>query len=113
MYKFDLGLITGIYTSEITNNLNGFRLYQNYPNPFNPTTTISFNLSKTSEVSLKIYNLLGEEVTTLLSASLLSGFQSVEWDGRDNNGHRVASGTYIYRLQAGGFTESRQMVFLK
>jgi photosystem II stability/assembly factor-like uncharacterized protein len=113
MYKFDLGLITGINTGEITNNPNGFRLYQNYPNPFNPTTTISFNLSKTSEVSLKIYNLLGEEVTTLLSASLLSGFQSVEWDGRDNNGHRVASGTYIYRLQAGGFTESRQMVFLK
>ena len=113
MYKLNLNLITGIKPGERTNTLNSFRLNQNYPNPFNPTTTISFNLFRPCEVSLKIFNLLGEEVATLLSASLLSGFQSVEWDGRDNNGNQVASGTYIYQLISPEFTKSRQMVFLK
>jgi hypothetical protein len=83
-------------------------LYQNYPNPFNPTTTIEFDLPKTSEVTLKVFNILGEEVATLLSASLLSGSHSVEWDASN-----LASGVYLYRLQAGDFIDTRKMVLMK
>ena len=113
MYKFDLNLITDIEEADITRAINTFQLKQNYPNPFNPTTTISFELPENREVSLQIYNLLGEEVKTLLSASLLAGSHHIEWNGTDNFGRRVASGTYIYRLQAGNFSKSRQMILLK
>ena len=88
--------------------LERFKLNQNYPNPFNPSTTIEFNLPKSSEVSLKVYNILGEEVATLLSASLLSGSHSVEWDVSN-----LASGVYLYRLQAGDYVETRKMVVMK
>ncbi|MBN2365365.1 MAG: T9SS type A sorting domain-containing protein [Calditrichaeota bacterium] len=85
-----------------------YQLYQNYPNPFNPTTTIQFDLPKTSEVTLKIFNVLGEEVTTLLSGSLLSGSHSVEWDASN-----LASGVYLYRLQAGDYVETRKMILMR
>ena len=83
-------------------------LLQNYPNPFNPSTTIEFDLPKTSEVILKIYNLLGEEIATLLSASLLSGSHSVNWDASN-----LASGVYLYRLQAGDYIETKKLILMK
>ena len=83
-------------------------LHQNYPNPFNPKTTIDFNLPKSSEVTLKIFNVLGEEVSTLLSASLFTGSHSVEWDASN-----LASGVYLYRLQAGNYVETRKMVLMR
>ncbi|MCK5454529.1 MAG: T9SS type A sorting domain-containing protein, partial [Calditrichia bacterium] len=79
-----------------------FQLFQNYPNPFNPSTTIEFELQKSSEVTLKIFNLLGEEIATLLSASLLSGSYSVDWSRPAG----VASGVYLYQLQAGDYVET-------
>jgi hypothetical protein len=85
-----------------------FQLAQNYPNPFNPITNIEFQIPKNEFVTLKIYNLLGEEVCTLLSASLLSGYQSVEFDASD-----FASGVYIYRLTAGNYTAVKKMLLLK
>jgi hypothetical protein len=85
-----------------------FSLKQNYPNPFNPRTTIAFDIPKTSQVTLKIYNILGEEVTTLLSASLLSGSYKYEWDASS-----LASGVYLYRLEAEKYVETRKMVLLK
>jgi hypothetical protein len=85
-----------------------FILDQNYPNPFNPSTTIEFDLSKTSEVTLKVFTILGEEVATLLSASLFSGSHSVEWDASN-----LASGVYLYRLQAGDYVETKKMVVMK
>ncbi len=69
--------------------------------------TIEFSLPKTSEVALKIFNILGEEVATLLSASLLSGSHAVEWDAS-----RFASGVYLYRLKAGDYIETRKMVLM-
>jgi hypothetical protein len=83
-------------------------LYQNYPNPFNPTTAIEFNLPRSSEVTLKIFNLLGEEVTTLLSAFLPAGSHVYEWDASD-----LASGIYLYRLQAGDYVETRKTVLTR
>jgi hypothetical protein len=83
-------------------------LFQNYPNPFNPTTTIEFNLSKNSEVTLKVFNILGEEMETLLSAFLLSGFYRQRWDASD-----LASGIYYCQLKAGDYQEVKKMVLMK
>jgi hypothetical protein len=85
-----------------------FSLFQNYPNPFNPTTTIEFELPRSSEITLKIYNIVGEEIATLLSASLPSGSHSVAWDAS-----HMASGVYLYRFQAGNHVETRKMVLMK
>jgi alpha-glucosidase (family GH31 glycosyl hydrolase) len=85
-----------------------FRLYQNYPNPFNPVTTIEFTIPQTGFVSLKVYNLLGEEVATLLSASLLSGSYKYEWNARG-----LASGVYFYRLDANNHLEIKKCLLLK
>jgi photosystem II stability/assembly factor-like uncharacterized protein len=85
-----------------------YRLEQNYPNPFNPNTTIAFDLPKTSEVSLKVFNILGEEVATLVSDKLSAGSYSYEWDAIN-----LASGVYLYRLQAGGFVKTQKMVLIK
>lgn len=90
-----------------------FGLFQNYPNPFNPTTQIGFDLARESRVTLKIYNSLGQEVRTLFDGRMKSGSYKQTWDGRNNAGHYVSSGIYIYRLQAGDFIMSRKMNFIK
>ena len=85
-----------------------FSLKQNYPNPFNPITAIEFDLSKTSEVSLKVFNLLGEEVATLVSNRLSAGSYSYEWDASN-----LASGVYLYKLEARDYVETRKMVLMR
>ncbi|GEM_PF-1867716 len=90
-----------------------FMLNQNYPNPFNPSTVISYQLAVSSEVSLKIYNLLGQEVRTLVKSRQSAGEYSVLWDGNDNKGLAVSSGIYIYRLTAGKSVQSKKMVLLR
>jgi Secretion system C-terminal sorting domain len=87
---------------------NQYTLYQNYPNPFNPTTTIKFNLPQAAEVNLTVYNILGEKVMTLANGMLEAGFHSVEF-----NASNLASGTYIYRLQASNFVETKKMMLIK
>ncbi len=90
-----------------------FSLYQNYPNPFNPTTTIKYGLKENTNVVLKIYNLLGQEVRTLVNARQEAGFKSVVWNGLNNYGNRVASGIYIYQIKAGDFVKARKMILMK
>lgn len=90
-----------------------FALSQNYPNPFNPTTKIEFTLSKSSFVTLRIYDILGRPVTTLVSEQLSPGYKSVIWDGRNQEGDCVASGIYFYRIEAGGFSQTEKMLLLK
>ncbi|MBU1937613.1 T9SS type A sorting domain-containing protein [bacterium] len=86
-----------------------FLLYQNYPNPFNPTTMMQFDLRRHSNVTLKIFNVLGQEVATLLhDAPLSAGVHQVEFDGS-----HLASGVYIYTLSSDGFAASKKMVLLK
>lgn len=86
----------------------GNALEQNYPNPFNPTTTISFSLQSKSYVSLKIFDALGSEVSTLVSQELSAGTYSQQW-----NPGGLSSGMYFYRLQSGLFTETKRLVLLK
>jgi photosystem II stability/assembly factor-like uncharacterized protein len=85
-----------------------FRLFQNYPNPFNPSTIISFTLPSRSFVSLKVFDLLGREVATIVSEEMPSGSYSRQW-----NAVNISSGIYFYRLQAGAYTETRKLVILK
>ena len=91
----------------------GFQLEQNYPNPFNPSTTINYSLERAGEIELKIYDLLGREVRSLINENSPRGEFSVVWDGKDGIGKQVASGHYFYQLKAGDFQSTRKMVFLK
>jgi len=90
-----------------------FELKQNYPNPFNPTTKITYTLPKASLVRLTIYNMLGQEVRSLVNISQAAGSYAVQWNGRHNSGAMVPSGIYLYKIEAGEFTQSRKMVLLK
>ena len=90
-----------------------FKLHQNYPNPFNPFTTIKYELPKPSDVVLKIYNILGQEVKTLVNSPKPAGYFQVLWDGTNFYGVRVSSGMYIYRIQVENFVSVKKMVLLK
>ena len=96
-----------------------YALDQNYPNPFNPTTTIRYSLPRESMVTLKVYNLLGQEVATLVEGVTGAGFRSVVWNGTNRSGSPVASGLYFYRIDAraadgsGAFTDLKKMLFVK
>lgn len=85
-----------------------FELFQNFPNPFNPVTTIKFDIPVISIVRLKLYNILGEEVITLVNEEKPTGSYEVEW-----NAKALPSGIYFYQLQAGSFVETKKMVILK
>ena len=85
-----------------------YELKQNYPNPFNPSTTISFSIPVQGNVSLKIFNVIGQEVDEIVNENLSAGNYSIIWDGEE-----LSSGVYLYRLQAGEFLESKKMVLLK
>jgi len=88
-------------------------LKQNSPNPFNPTTKISFSMPQSGEVSLEVFNLLGQKVRTLVAGTLTAGSHDVIWDGTTDNGNSVASGMYFYRLIYNGESRSRKMMLMK
>ena len=91
-----------------------YKLSQNYPNPFNPSTNFDFTLPIDKKVSVKIYDVMGRLVTTLVNDELLSaGTHRVTWNGRDLNGQTVASGQYVYALEYGNFRQSRTMALVK
>lgn len=90
-----------------------FFLAQNYPNPFNPHTTIKYDLPNDAKVRLQIFNLLGEEVRTLVSEKQKSGHHKISWDGRNDRGKNLSSGVYFLRLEADGSVCTKQMLLLK
>ncbi len=98
--------------------VKGFLLSQNYPNPFNSSTAIRFSISSSTlqgrpQVTLRIYNIRGQLVRTLLNEEKESGAYQIVWDGKDNWGKEVVSGIYFYQLRAKGFTETKKMLLLK
>lgn len=107
------GQILKIKEAEEATLPRAFALHQNHPNPFNPTTKISFDLDHPGRVTLKIFNILGQEVMTLTDREFPAGAHEITWDGVDNNGNPVASGIYLYRIKAGSSSASRKMVLLK
>ena len=90
-----------------------FSLEQNYPNPFNPETEIKYSINRTANVSLKIFNLLGEEMTTLVSQVQYAGVHAVRWNGRNNAGQALASGIYFYQLSSDAQVSTKKMMLLK
>jgi len=87
---------------------DSYELYQNYPNPFNPSTKIEYRISDRSFVSLKVYNILGDEVATLVNEEKSSGVYNVNFDAAG-----LSSGMYLYKLQAGSFVEMKKMILLR
>lgn len=90
-----------------------FELSQNYPNPFNPSTTMSFAIPKEVAVTLKVYNIQGQEIATLVQSTLAPGTYTVQWNGQTDTGVPAASGVYFCRLQAGTTHLSKKMVLLR
>lgn len=100
--------VTGIESQNMSADLNEPALYAAYPNPFNPTTNIEFYIPKSEFVTLKVYNILGEEVAALVSNRLSAGSYKYDWDASS-----LASGVYLYRIQAGSYVESKKMILLR
>jgi len=90
-----------------------FALDQNYPNPFNPETVIRFQLPEANQVTIKIFNALGQEIKTLVNREYTAGIHSVVWDAKDNHARQVASGLYVYQIKAGEFTQVRKMLLMR
>jgi len=90
-----------------------FALKQNYPNPFNPSTTIEFSLKKGAHISLTVYNMLGQKVSTLLDKKMIAGSHRASWDGTDESGTQMASGIYYYRLETESQKATKKMLLMK
>ncbi len=104
--EFDLN-ISSISQSDDTRPLV-IHMEQNYPNPFNPSTTIEFSIPKAEFVTLKIYNILGQEVDELVAKRLVAGSYNYSWDASG-----FASGIYYYKIETGSFTQSRKLILMK
>ena len=105
-YKMDEGKMQ-IFVTES-------KILQNYPNPFNSNTTIDYQLDISSNVKIEIYNIEGQLIKLLISDYKPSGYYSLTWDGTNDNGIKVPSGTYIYRIKTdGGFVKEKKMVYIK
>ncbi len=90
-----------------------FALHPNFPNPFNPETTIRYDLPFPSHINLSVYNMSGQRVALLVDKELEAGTHSTVWDGKDDNGKRLANGVYLYRMESDGFVKTRKMVLMK
>ena len=100
------------FFGEINDGLFSFELKQNYPNPFNPSTKIIYGLASEEHVVLKIYDILGNEIATLVNERKFPGHYIVEFD-TDKYFNNLASGVYIYHLEAGEFTDSKKMLLIR
>jgi hypothetical protein len=105
--------VSGIGAEEIQHTPVRFSLSQNYPNPFNPVTIIEYQLSEKSQVTIVVYNILGEKVAELISGTQDKGYHSIIWDGMSADNKPASSGLYIYRMKAGDYVETKRMVLLK
>jgi hypothetical protein len=110
--SFDITAATSVV--QLENRVpQDFELSQNYPNPFNPSTTIRFALPRETEVELKIYNVSGQEVATLVQEKLAAGTYTVQWNGKTSTGQPAASGMYLYRLRSENKVVSKKLLLLR
>ena len=107
-YNSDSNTVSVENPYELASTVNDFKLYQNYPNPFNPTTSIQFSINSRQFVSLKVYDVLGNEVAVLISEDMNSGNYIIDFSAGN-----LSSGVYFYKLQAGNYAETRKMIFMK
>lgn len=104
---------TGINSNNTPNLPETHNLSQNFPNPFNPNTTISYQLTSPGRVNITIYNVLGQAVKTIVDEDKPQGEYSIVWDGKNNAGKNLASGTYFYQLRVGDYTSTKKSLLLK
>jgi flagellar hook assembly protein FlgD len=90
-----------------------FALGHNYPNPFNPTTHFNIEIPKTADVTIAVYDVLGQQVSTLLSGQQNAGYMTVEWDGKDAHGQQSPTGIYFVRMTADEFTATTKIMLMK
>ncbi len=112
IYIIEEGSVTSVEEQKLTSPDN-FALYPNYPNPFNSSTTIRFDITQDSQVALRIYDVMGREIKTLFEGALVRGAHRMIWNGRDNHGNSASSGIYLLRIQAGLFSQVREMTLLR
>lgn len=106
---------TGTTTASTTTNINpsSFLLNQNYPNPFNPITSINYQVQLSGDVTLNIYDVLGNKIKTLINEPKPVGDYQIKWDGTNQMGEILSSGQYFYQLKVGDFVSTKKMVLLK
>lgn len=109
-WSFNPTVLTGIKQTQLPAK---FELRQNYPNPFNPTTAIQFSIPSPAHVSLRIYNILGQEIATIVSAEMKPGTYTSYWNGRNRYDMPAATGVYFCRIEAGNFVNTIKMLLLK
>lgn len=116
----EMMILFGLFypNSEFASNIKDpvpqeFSLYQNFPNPFNPSTTISYDLSRTSNVNLSIFDLSGKKIITLLNRKQVAGKKSFTWSGLNSQGEQMGSGVYIYSITADKISKSKKMLLIK
>ncbi|MEN8192064.1 MAG: T9SS type A sorting domain-containing protein, partial [Bacteroidota bacterium] len=105
--SFSINVITDI-NEELTNLPKEFSLGQNYPNPFNPSTKIKYSIPNRTQVTLKVFDVLGSEIITLVNKEQTAGYYAIEFDASN-----LTSGIYFYRVQAGQFVETKKMILLR
>ena len=92
---------------------SGFSFITNYPNPFNPVTTIRYDLPENAFVNITIFDMMGRQVSKLVSSHQTSGYKSVRWNATNDRGFPVNAGIYLYRIDVGQFRQTKKMVLLK
>ena len=90
-----------------------FMLHQNFPNPFNPITTLRYDLPKDSFVIIRVFDMSGNEVKTLVNGIKGAGFNSVQWNSTNNQGEPISAGVYLYSIEADDFIQTKKMILLK
>jgi len=108
-----VGIITSVEVLDGNTLPEDFYLSQNYPNPFNPETEIQFGVPERAHVSLAVYNVLGQKIKSLVDEVLSANRYTTYWDGTDNNGLRVTSGIYFYKLETDQYHETKKMIMIK
>ena len=106
-------LSTPVQSLEKSEIPDDFSLKQNYPNPFNPNTIIEYDIQRNGAARIDIYNSLGQHVRNLIDEEKLVGSYQVVWDGKDDNGQKLSSGTYFYKLRVEDFVGTKRMILLK
>ncbi|MFQ5772105.1 MAG: FlgD immunoglobulin-like domain containing protein [bacterium] len=110
--KWD-NLVVSVEEARTSNAPTQFTLKQNYPNPFNPSTTIQYTLPKKSSVTLKVFNILGNQIRTLVNQIQTQGTHTIVWDGKNGQGEIVPSGVYIFRIEVESFIQSKKMILMR
>ena len=111
--SFEVGVNAVVGVESLPSLPATFSIQQNFPNPFNPSTTISYALPEASNIQLKVYDILGQEVVTLVCENQTAGYKFVQWNGLNATGNLVSSGVYFARIEAGTFSQTIRMVYLR